>query len=205
MKTTAIDTNSADRLLLPPRGDRDRHGARGHQHQHAGRIGAGLRIDVGAEHDRDEDADAGEDHDQRPGGARPLGRHAVARQIERHQVQQAGQRRRAGEPQNGDGHQVVDRAEAGAEKLVREIGERPAVGRAAGLKGLGGNQQHRDDAAGHQQHAHDQRRRRQQLLGVPDSSRGVLFGVGRDRRGPAASPRRRSRIPTARAPAWETG
>ena len=61
----------------------------------------------------------------------PLGRHAVARQILRHQVQQADHRRGAGEPQDRDGADVVDRAEGLAEVLVREVRERAAVGRAA--------------------------------------------------------------------------
>ena len=71
----------------------------------------------------------GEDDDQRPVRLGPLGRHAVARQIPRHQVQQPGHRRRAGEPQDRDGADVVDRAEGLAEVLVREVGERAAVRR----------------------------------------------------------------------------
>ena len=57
---------------------------------------------------------------------RPLGRHAVARQVARHEVQQAGHRRRAGEPQDRDRAQVVDRAEHLAEIAVREVRERAA-------------------------------------------------------------------------------
>ena len=35
---------------------------RGHQHQHAGRVGAALRLDVRLEEHRDDERDGGEDH-----------------------------------------------------------------------------------------------------------------------------------------------
>ena len=73
----------------------------------------------------------GEDQYERPHGPRPLGRHAVAGQVARHEVQQAGHRRGAGEPEDQDGAEVVDRAEDVAQVLVREIGEGAAVRRAA--------------------------------------------------------------------------
>ena len=75
---------------------------------------------------------AGEQQDQRPRRLRPFRRHAVPRQVARHQVQQPGHRRRAGEPQDRDGAQVVDGAEDLAEHAVREIRER-AAGRGAAL------------------------------------------------------------------------
>ena len=87
--------------------------------------------------------------------ARPFGRHAVSRQIARHEIEQARQRRRAGEPENGDRADVVDRAEAVAETLVREIRQRAAVGRVPGLECIGGNEHRRHEAAAEQQHAHD--------------------------------------------------
>ena len=83
-------------------------------------------VDVRVEDDRDEEGDGGEQRHERPRGARPLRRHAVARQIARHQIEQSGHRRRAGEPQNGDRADVVDRAEQLAEIVVREIRERAA-------------------------------------------------------------------------------
>ena len=62
--------------------------------------------------------------DERPRRARPFGRHAVPRQVARHEVQQARHRRRAGEPQDGDRADVVDGAEHLAEVVVRQIRER---------------------------------------------------------------------------------
>ena len=71
---------------------------------------------------------------ERPGRARPLGRHAVARQVARHQVQQAGHRRRAGEPEDRDRADVVDacrsRCRGARAPGTRARGRRP--GRRAG-------------------------------------------------------------------------
>ena len=61
----------------------------------------------------------------------PLRRHAVAGQILRHQVQQPGHRRGAGEPEDRDRADVVDGAEHLAEMLVREVRQRAPVGRTA--------------------------------------------------------------------------
>ena len=105
-----------------------------HQHQHAGRVRAALGVDVGLEEHGDEERDRGEEQHQRPRRPGPFRRHAVARQVARHQVQQPGHRRRAGEPQDGDGAQVVDGAEDLAEMLVREVRERAARRRAALLR-----------------------------------------------------------------------
>ena len=80
---------------------------------------------------RDEDRDRHEDQHQRPHRPRPLRRHAVARQVARHDVEQPGHRRGAGEPQDRDRRDVVDRAEGLAQVLVREIRQRAAVRRAA--------------------------------------------------------------------------
>ena len=111
VRDARVDEHDRDRrkqrppVVLAPRRNRHRDGARGDQHEDAGRVRAGLSLDVGAEDHRHEDADAGEDDDQRTGRPRPFGRHAVARQVQRHEVQQAGHRRGAGEPQNGNRHQ----------------------------------------------------------------------------------------------------
>ena len=75
--------------LLAPGRERDRDRRRGHQHQHAGRVGAGLGVDVGSKEHRHHEADEREDEHQRPGRARPVGRHAVARQVAGHDVEQA--------------------------------------------------------------------------------------------------------------------
>ena len=67
---------------------------------------------------------------ERPVRLRPLRRHAVARQVARHQIEQPGHRRRAGEPQNRDRAQVVDGAERLAEMLDGR--DRRARGRTPG-------------------------------------------------------------------------
>ena len=58
----------------------------GHQHQHAGGVGAALGADVGVEDPGHEQVDDREQQHQRPNGPGPLRRHAVARQILRHEV-----------------------------------------------------------------------------------------------------------------------
>ena len=45
-------------LALPARRERDGQGRRSHQHEHAGRVSAALRVDVGPEKDRDDEGDA---------------------------------------------------------------------------------------------------------------------------------------------------
>ena len=77
------------------------------------------------------DADRGVDQHDRAHRAAPFRGHAVAGQVAGHDVDQPGHRRRAGEPQDQDGADVVDGAERLAELLVGEPGQRPAVGRAA--------------------------------------------------------------------------
>ena len=155
---------------------------------------------------RDDDRDAGEDHDQRTVRARPFRRHAVARQIARHEVQQPGHRRRAGEPQDRDRRQVVDACRsrcpgarargrrARGRRPARRAGTPPAGISTAVTKLLAISITLMISAAVEQQ-----------LLGVPDPSRRRLLRCRWRRRGPAASRRRRSRIPTARAPASGTG
>ena len=61
--------------------------------------------------------------------ARPVRGHAVAGQVARHDVEQARHGGGAGEPEDADRRDVVDRAEALAEEVVREVGQGAAVGR----------------------------------------------------------------------------
>jgi hypothetical protein len=75
----------------------ERHGdrRRGHQHEHAGRVRAGLRFSTSAlKIDGDDEGDGGEDEHERALRERPVGRHAVARQVARHDVEQPRHRRR---------------------------------------------------------------------------------------------------------------
>ena len=132
-------------------GDRDR--GRGHQRQHTGGVGAGLGVDVGLERDGDDRGDDGEDQHQRAGGAGPVRRHPVAGQVAGHDVEQPGHGRGAGEPQDPDGGDVVDGAEPVAEVLVRQVGQRAAVGLAAGLELRRGDEERGDDGRAHQHHA----------------------------------------------------
>ena len=121
--------------LAPGReGDRDRGG--GHQHQHAGGVRAALGVDVGVEQEGDEEPDQGEHQHQGTDGPGPSGRHAVPGQVPRHQVQQPGHGGGAGEPEDGDGADVVDGAESDAQVFVRQEGQGAAVGLAAGLEFL---------------------------------------------------------------------
>ena len=77
---------------------------------------------------------SGEHEHQRTDGPGPSGRHAVPGQVPGHEVQQAGHRGRAGEPQDGDGADVVDGAEAVAQVFVGQEGQGAAVRLAAGLE-----------------------------------------------------------------------
>ena len=104
-----VDEDQRDRRRRPtsatrcPRSRRRQgHGdrGRGDQHQHAGGVGAALGVDVGVEDHGDHEGDRGEDEHQRPGGARPVGGHAVAGQVAGHEVEQPGHRRGAGEPED---------------------------------------------------------------------------------------------------------
>ncbi len=132
---------------------RHRHRRRGDEDQDAGGVRAALGVDVGPEDDRDDERDGGEDQHQRPDGLGPLRRHAVAGQVARDQVQQAGHRRGAGEPEDGDGGEVVGGAERGSEVLVGQVGQGPAVRLTARLE-----RTRRDQPGGHQA-AGDQERR----------------------------------------------
>ncbi len=122
--------------------------------KHARRVRAALLVHVRVEDDRDDEPDDRDEQDERSRRARPVGRHAVARQVARHEVQQAGHRGRAGEPQDRDRDQVVDAAEQLAEIAVREEGERAPVGGAARGERVGRNQRRRHDRAADEQHAH---------------------------------------------------
>lgn len=83
----------------------------------------------------------------------------------------------AGEPQDGDGGDVVDRAEEVSEVLVRQVRECAAVGLAARLELLLRDEHGGDEAGGDQEHAHDHRGGGQQFLRVPDTAGGLLLGV----------------------------
>ena len=121
-------------LAVPSGGHGDRE-RRGHHHgEDAGGVGAGLGVDVGAEQDRDDDRDGGVDQHDGADRARPVRGHAVAGQVARHDVDQPGHRRGAGEPQDEDRADVVGGAEALAEQLVREVGQGAAVGLPARLR-----------------------------------------------------------------------
>ena len=143
----------------------------------------------------------GEQRHERPRRARPLGRHAVPRQVARHQIQQAGHRRCAGEPEDGDRADVVDRAEQLAEVVVRQVGQRAADASPPSANASGGMSS-------------------VVTIELPISSTLMMSAAVRSsflvfrmrpadlrrspgRPGPAASPRRRFRTPTARARASE--
>ena len=154
-----------------------RQRGRRHQHQHAGRVRAPLRLDVGVEDDRDEERDAGEQRDERPRRARPFGRHAVARQVSGHEIQQARHRRRARKPEDGDRADVVDRPEHIAEVVMGEVRERTPGRLATFAERLGGNEERRDERAADEQHAHDQRGGTKQLPRVPNAARRTFRGI----------------------------
>ena len=97
--------------FCPQSRQRDGNRCRCDENQNACCVGTSLRIDVGFEQHRDEERNRREQHDERPRRFRPFRRHAVARQIARYQIEQAGHRRRARKPQNRDGADVVDRPE----------------------------------------------------------------------------------------------
>ena len=167
-------------------GDGDRDGAGDHHRQDAGGVGAGLGVDVGLEDDGDDDADRRVDEDDRPDRAAPLRRHAVAGQVARHDVDQAGHRRGAGEPQDQDAADVVGGAEHLAER-ARAPG-RPAPGRwprRPSSNSSGGISTVVMKLVSEQVDAHDQRGSGEQLAGVPDPRGEPLLGgpaVGGDQR-----------------------
>ena len=140
-----------------------------------------------------------EERDERPGGPRPFGRHAVARQVPGHEVEQARHGRGAGEPQDRDRADVVDGAEHIAEIVVGEVREGAARRFAALRQSFGGNQERRHERAADEQHAHDQRSGAEQFPGVPNAARRALRRCRQDRLRRAASPRRRSRTRKGRA------
>ena len=114
------------------RGDR----GTGHEHEHAGGIGAALRRHIGVECPGDEEVDRREGENQRPVSRRPFRCHTVPRQIPRHHVQQSRHRRGPGKPENEDRADVVDRAKHAAKEradrmrafAMRDIGQGPVHG-----------------------------------------------------------------------------
>ena len=108
----------------------------------------------------------------------PVRCHAVARQVARDQVEHAGHRRGAGEPQDRDG--ARRRTPCRSRCRGSRAPGRPAPGRwrvAAGLELPAGDQQRGDEAAGDQEDAHDRGGRGQQPLGAADPSGGRCLGV----------------------------
>ena len=120
-------------LPVPEGGDGNGHRRTGHEGQHAGGIGAGLGVYIGAEGQRDHQRDHHEHQHQRAIGAGPVRGHAVPGQIAWQDVQQARHRARTREPQDGDGADVVDGAERLTQVLVGQVRQRPPVGVALGL------------------------------------------------------------------------
>jgi hypothetical protein len=131
------EERSAALAAATPLGEGDCDGRGGHQGEDASGVSTGLVVDVGAEQDRDHSGDQREYHGEWPGQSSPVWCHAVAGEVAGHDVEQTGHGAGAGEPEDADGGGVVGSAEAVAEPLVGEVGERAAVGLAA-LFELGG-------------------------------------------------------------------
>ena len=164
------------------RGDR----GTGHEHEHAGGIGAALCRHVGVERPGDEQVDRREGEHEWPVSRRPFRGHAVPRQIARHHVQQTRHRRRPGEPEDEDCADVVDRAKHAAKQradrmralAMRDIGQGPVHGLALHrleLEFVGGDERvgAGDERRGDQKHRHDQGGRDEQFPGVGDPGRGI--------------------------------
>ncbi len=191
-------------LAGPPRGQGHGDGGGGDEHQDARRVGAALGVDVGVEDPRHRERDAGEHQDQGTHGGRPLRGHAVAREVAREEVEHAGHRGRAGEPQDRDRGDVVHGPEAVPEVAVREVGQGAAGCGPAVLERRLGDQPRGDQAARDQVEAHDDRRRREQLLWCCGSGRRDAPRRRQDRRPRGWPPPPRSRTRRGRAPAWGT-
>ena len=175
------DTEADGAFALFPAPGGKRHGNRGggHQHQDAGGVGAALGVDVGVEQPGDQEPDEREHQHQRTHGPCPPGRHAVPGQVPGNEVEQPGHRGSAGEPENGDGAQVIDGAEAVPEVFVGQESQGAAVGRAAGLEVLRRDQDHRGEAGRNEEGAHDDGGGCQQPPGTLDPAYRLLFGVTR--------------------------
>ena len=108
----------------------------GHEHEHAGGVGAPLRGDIGLEGPCHEEIDNGKGDHEGAVSRRPLRRHAVARQVARHHVEEAGHRRGPGEPEDKDRGDIVDGTEDRAEEradveralAMGDVGECPVEG-----------------------------------------------------------------------------
>ncbi|CAH0324841.1 hypothetical protein SRABI128_05059 [Microbacterium sp. Bi128] len=169
--------DSAFALFPAPGGQCHRHRGGGHQDQDACGVSAALGVDVGVEQPGDQEPHQGEHQDQRAHGPCPPGGHAVPGQVARHEVQQPGHGGGAGEPQDGNGAQVIDGAESVSQVFVREIGQGTPVRLPARLELLRRDQYHRGEACGDEERAHDQGRRRQQPACTLDPALRVLLGV----------------------------
>ena len=101
------------------------------EHEYAGRISSCLAIDAGAKHQGHGKVDNKEHHHQRTGLLDPLRSHAEPGQIARDQMQEPSHRGSAGEPQNQDGADVVERPKTVAQILMCQVGQGASAGRAA--------------------------------------------------------------------------
>ena len=154
MKITATSRNGHRPRVCPCR-ECDSAGGGGDEHENAGCVSAALRVNVGVKSDGDEEGYGHEDEDQRTRGARPLGRHAEARQVAGNQIEEPRHGRCSGKGENQDGADVVDGSECVAEVLVRQVGHGAAVGFATFCECVGRNENSGDEAGGDEEDAHD--------------------------------------------------
>ena len=171
------EPDSALGLLLVQRRERHRDGCRGDQHQYAGRIGAALGIHVGLEDDRDEEGNRSEHEHEGANGASPGRRHAIPREVPRHEVEESRHRGGSGEPEDADRGDVIDGAENRAEVLVGEVGESTTVGGTSGLEGLLRDEDRRHEARGDQECAHDDGGAGEQAMLSSDAANGIRLDV----------------------------
>ena len=155
----------------------ERHGDRGREHEHedARRVRAALRVHVGPKRERDDDVEREDEDDEGPRAGDPRRGHPEPGKVAGDQVQDARHRGGAGEPQDRDRGEVVERPEGGAEVPVREPGERAPARLAPSPEGLFGNEKRRDEARREEKDAHEHGRAGKQLaragdprLGLPD-------------------------------------
>ena len=132
------------------------------QNEDAGSISATLLFDVSLKYESHDHADEKEHQNERTRHVDPDGRHAKSREITRNQVEQSGHRTGAGEAEDQDGGDIIDRAEYGAEVMMREKGDGSTGGRPAGPIVHRVDQQRGDETRQGQHHAHDDGGRGQQ-------------------------------------------
>jgi hypothetical protein len=156
-----------------------------HQHEDAGGVSSALRVHVGREQDGDDEGDDREDEHEGTAGPRPVRGHAVGRQVARNQVHERGHGRRPREPEDRDGAEVVEGAEAVAQVGVGQVGEGAAVRGTTLEERLRGDEERGHDARAHQEDAHGRGRRDEEAAGVADAlprTLGIVFGAAPDER-----------------------